>query len=189
MPFPAGFLPMRIRTLVACLALLMSAGTGCNTPSTHSTLAMFFDGVPPPPPPGPTREELAAAAAAADGARPRKSGYREHGPYGAKLCTSCHQSTASNTYVVPREQLCAHCHDFKLDKEFLHGPIASGGCTECHDPHSSQYPHLLVAAPEGFCLRCHEQEEVAGNPVHEDVGDDCLECHDPHQSDSEYLLR
>lgn len=174
--------------VAACAAvLLLSAGPGCNATTRYKALSFLFDGVPPPPPPPPAPGEEPAATAAV--AKPSQKFYREHGPYGAKLCTACHDSASSNSFIVPRDQLCAHCHELKLDKKYLHGPVGTGKCVACHDPHSSQYRYLLVAAPGAICLRCHEAQAVAENPIHEGVGDTCLECHEAHQSDDENFLK
>jgi len=37
-------------------------------------------------------------------------------------------------------KLCLECHDAfkeKLKNPFVHTPVKTGECTECHDPHSS----------------------------------------------------
>ncbi len=178
---------MNIRTLAACVALLVLTAPACNPPARHAALSLLFDGVPPPPP------VAAPAAQPLDGPEsgktPSKTHYTEHGPYAARACTACHKSASSNSFVVPREKLCFQCHDFKLDKKYIHGPLASGGCLACHDPHSSQHKYLLVAESDNFCFRCHERSAVERNPVHEGVDGQCTECHNPHMSDNEYLLR
>lgn len=181
---------MRMRPSAACAALALGLLAACSPPSRHAALEFFFDGVPPyvEPPPEPPAGSTAATALVPlrDPSRRR---FREHGPYGARLCTSCHEKAASNTYVVPKEKLCAQCHELDLDREYLHGPVASGGCTECHDPHSSNHRYLLVAEPKTFCFRCHEKDEVAALAVHEEPLDPCTSCHDPHASDDPMLMR
>jgi len=175
---------MSSRTLATwATAALLLAGTACNTPTRHAALTFFFDGVPPletPPPPG--------QAVAEAGAGPERF-FREHGPYGAKLCSSCHESTASNSFVAPRDQLCVHCHSFEPKKKFEHDPSASGDCMSCHDPHSSAYRYLLVASPNAVCAECHEKETLPEDESHTNSAKACVGCHDPHQSDKEYLLR
>jgi predicted CXXCH cytochrome family protein len=94
-----------------------------------------------------------------------------------------------NTFVVPREQLCFQCHDLKLDKKYIHGPLASGGCTACHDPHSSKYRYFLLSESDSFCLRCHDRQAIDRIGAHAGVGDECMSCHDAHMSDKKYLLR
>lgn len=98
---------------------------------------------------------------------------------------------------VPSDRLCGGCHN-DLDAENLaqthrvvHGPLAVGDCTFCHDPHRSPHPHLLKQADPGqLCVSCHDQEtaekrcsdpEAATRP--------CLDCHDPHAAQRRGLLR
>lgn len=159
---------------------------GCGSATRHRMLTTFFDGVPPPRQ-GPV---VAAPAinAATVGPRPRV-GASAHGPYAAKLCGACHSASASNTFVVPRDQLCFQCHAIAMDKKHVHGPLASGGCLVCHDPHSSRFRYLLVSESDSFCLDCHDRVTVARIPGHESGTQQCTECHDPHMSDKDYLLR
>lgn len=177
---------MGIRSFAACVAAVLLVAPACNPTTRYHALSLIFDGVPPPAPETPLANQVASTTEGSSTAAVR---FREHGPYGAKLCPACHESTSANTFVVPKEQLCAHCHEFKIDKKFVHGPIVSSGCTSCHDPHSSVYPKLLVAAPETFCYRCHDKEEIAASPAHKETTKGCTDCHDPHQSDNDHLLR
>ena len=131
---------------------------------------------------------MAGTAAAAAAARGETGS--EHGPYAAHLCSACHESTASNALVLPRDQLCTRCHDvMRVTKRFVHGPLASGGCLVCHDPHRSNYGHLLVSESSGFCLRCHDRRAVGQVPAHAGVDAECTTCHDAHMSDARFLLR
>lgn len=172
---------MPSRFLAACAAAVLVVAAGsCSPGERHKALTLFFDGVPPleePPAPG---EAVAVAAA------PAERFFREHGPYGAKLCHTCHESTASNTYVVPRDELCAQCHTFE-PKRFQHDPLDD--CLGCHDPHSSAYRYLLVAAPNQVCTDCHDPATLPEDSSHTDASKLCTDCHDPHQSDREDLLR
>lgn len=113
----------------------------------------------------------------------------------AKSCSNCHSSHFSNSKgLLPSDQkkLCLECHStdglkssfvFKNisgvmlknmktvlegDKN-LHGPLANGTCTGCHNPHGSNtirllngnYPPAFYASyTEGsydLCLSCHEK--------------------------------
>jgi predicted CXXCH cytochrome family protein len=169
----------------AVLALLCSSLLlGCEGKTRYQVLSFFFDGVPLPEAPkiepieDPQKKSVQMASV-----------YIEHGPYGAKQCGACHQS-GSNNLVLPIKELCFKCHALDLRKKNLHGPLASGGCKICHNPHGSRYPFLLVAEPKEFCLYCHDREDIARNPVHAGMnGAQCTECHDAHGSDNEYLLR
>ncbi len=174
---------MRSRALKGCaIAVLLAAGSACHSQSRHEVLTLFFDGVPPPEP---TVEQKAAALAQAPPARH----FSEHGPYGAKLCDSCHQSAASNTFVAPPDKLCVQCHEPGPQKKLQHDPFASGDCLSCHDPHSSPWRSLLVARPNDVCAECHETEMLPEDASHRDAAKVCIDCHDAHQSDKEALLR
>ncbi len=167
----------------ACISIATLVSVGCDPASRYEVLSLFFDGVPPPKIAADTTGQQPVTA------EPRRVGFLEHGPYAARLCTACHESAATNTFVVPRDQLCFKCHEIKTDKKYIHGPLASGGCTACHDPHSSKYRYLLVAESDSFCLRCHDSRDVERVPAHAGVGETCTSCHDAHMSDKKFLLR
>jgi predicted CXXCH cytochrome family protein len=178
---------MKVWTAVVGISVAAVLGTSCDATSRYRALSFFFDGVPPPKVAG--ENEGQESAVSATGVPARKVGFREHGPYAAKLCSACHESAATNTFVVPREQLCFRCHDFTLDKKYIHGPLASGGCTACHDPHSSKYRYFLLSESDSFCLRCHDRQAVDRVAAHAGVENECTSCHDAHMSDKKYLLR
>lgn len=177
---------MTPRSAATWAVLAAVLAVGCEATTSYRVLSVFFDGVPTPAPAG---VEVAVSDRAPGSLKPRYPAFSEHGPYAAKLCTACHASPTSNTFVVPREELCQHCHDLQLDKKYIHGPIASGGCVSCHDPHSSKYRYMLVADAGTFCLHCHQREDIERVPAHVGASDQCTSCHDPHQSDRKYLLR
>lgn len=164
---------------IACLlAVLVSA---CS----HRTLTLFFDGVPPPRAP---LQEARQVPSGRESPAPGAKG-TEHGPYAAKLCGACHASQATNSLLAPASELCGRCHTLALDKKYVHGPLASGGCLVCHDPHASRYPHLLVSESGEFCVRCHDRRDLDGVGAHAAVEAQCTDCHEAHMSDKLYLLR
>ena len=173
-----------MRTTSAMLAML--ALIGCSAATRHKTLTRFFDGVPPldaSTAPGPklTATTIGTPSAPVPG--------EQHGPYAARLCNACHAPGAANALLAPRDELCLRCHTLDVDKAYVHGPLASGGCLVCHDPHSSRYDHLLVADPATFCTKCHDRELVATIEGHADLAANCTACHDAHGSDAKYLLK
>ena len=178
---------MTARTVAPCACLLAVLSLGCSAASRHKGLTTFFDGVPPP------KTAPAAGAAPAQGAAgavpSRRIVTTEHGPYAAKLCSACHQSGASNALVAPKDELCTRCHVVNLDRTYVHGPLASGGCLMCHDPHSAGNRFLLVSDSDGLCLRCHDAEAVRRIVGHADLKESCTSCHDAHGSDTRYLLK
>lgn len=159
---------------------------GCSAATRHKTLTRLFDGVPPldaPTAPGPkmTATTIGTPSVPVPGA--------QHGPYAARLCNACHAAGAGNALVAPREELCLRCHTLDVDKAYVHGPLASGGCLVCHDPHGSRYDHLLVSDSGTFCLKCHDRNTVASIEGHADLKAGCTTCHDAHGSDAKYLLK
>ena len=90
-------------------------------------------------------------------------------------------------------KLCLECHDAfkeKLKNPFVHTPVKSGECTECHNPHSSSHGKLLDEDPNKICNKCHEGI-VPKNPKsgHKVVMDgNCVKCHDPHASNNKFVL-
>lgn len=157
---------------------------GCDPAERYRVLSFVFDGVPPPAAPEAPKEE-------GPGGPSRRAGVRfgDHGPFAAKYCQGCHESTANNALLLPREQLCFKCHDLKMDKRYVHGPLASGGCTACHNPHGSTFRYLLVSESDDFCLQCHERAAVLAGAAHAGVEEPCTTCHDAHMSDKQYLLK
>ncbi len=90
-------------------------------------------------------------------------------------------------------KLCLECHDTfkeKLKSPFVHTPVKSGECSECHNPHTSSHGKLLDADPNKICSKCHEGI-VPKNPksVHKVVMEgNCVKCHDPHASRNKFVL-
>jgi predicted CXXCH cytochrome family protein len=178
---------MKARGAASWTCVLALLTSGCNTASRHKTLTTFFDGVPPPHAAEPTKPQQSSATTI--GAPSRQDLGSEHGPYAAKLCNACHVAGATNALVAPNDELCVQCHTIALDKKFLHGPLTSGGCLACHDPHSSRYPSLLVSDSGTFCLGCHDRDTVANIEGHGNLNGSCTTCHDAHGSDTKYLLK
>ena len=197
-PRTAGARFALLALAAAALGTTAALSAGCSAAKHHRVLSLFFDGVPAP-----------QAAVASDTPQVQANIGRqlvrvgEHGPYAAKLCDSCHDSQATNALVVPAEQLCFRCHQLGAAKAYVHGPLASGGCLVCHDPHRSANRYLLVSASDTFCLQCHDRgslsrlgaasaggvETTAGVDGHAGDAANCTECHEAHMSDRRYLLR
>jgi predicted CXXCH cytochrome family protein len=163
---------------------------GCEARTRYKVFGPFFDGVPNPDETAPSadRNKSIGARAAVDANETKKKQYVEHGPYAAKLCEGCHQR-GTNKLLMPIESLCLYCHAVTSGKKRIHGPIASGGCKICHDPHSSSNRFLLVSDSKEFCLYCHDKNEIATREVHQGMSTECITCHDAHGSDNEFLLK
>lgn len=90
-------------------------------------------------------------------------------------------------------KLCLSCHENfkeKLKNEFIHTPVKSGECSECHDPHTSSHGKLLSEDTNKVCFKCHEGI-APKNPKssHKVVMEgNCVKCHDPHASNNKFVL-
>jgi predicted CXXCH cytochrome family protein len=177
---------MRARAAVAGACALAAWSLACSGATRHKVLTFFFDGVPPPRA-AETVAGVSSGASAAAGS-PHEAP-RDHGPYAARMCGACHEAQATNALVAPRDQICFRCHEIALDRKYVHGPIASGGCLVCHDPHGSGNRALLVSASDRFCFHCHDRDLVHRIDGHEGLEEGCTDCHDAHASDERSLLR
>lgn len=101
-------------------------------------------------------------------------------------CVSCHSAHHSKEKrLLPFDEMatCLHCHDkdnmgnpplrnIKKElagKKYLHGPVGTGECKACHDPHGSDdfrmlrgsYPADIYAPYKegiyGACFGCHDK--------------------------------
>ncbi len=163
--------------LLLCLWVVLAVG--CS----YKHLSFFFDGVPNP------EKKIQALPGTQAIAPTTRVQYSEHGPYAAKQCNACHNREMTNNLIVPVEQLCANCHELQLTKKYIHGPLLSGGCLVCHDPHSSPYRYLLKSESDTFCFYCHDQIALPKDDAHSSVTAQCTSCHDAHMSNNKYLLK
>ncbi|MFZ5759966.1 MAG: cytochrome c3 family protein [Thermodesulfobacteriota bacterium] len=110
--------------------------------------------------------------------------------YVGQQCGNCHFahfSEHSTLLVRPGQELCFGCHgedsggrNIRQEiegKKVVHGPVAEGQCSACHQPHGSSHAKLLNGSfPESFyapfhpdqydfCFRCHDKELLTAQPV------------------------
>jgi predicted CXXCH cytochrome family protein len=171
---------------------------GCDPLTVHKVTSTIFDGVPTMPPPEQfcrdyhekklqeERDELMSKGESA-----AKAIASDHPPYAEKKCDSCHDKAKESGLIVPKDQLCFVCHPNIIKKAMVHGPASVGGCLECHDPHTSQFPSLLKVEKRTLCASCHKEKRMAEG-MHNKVtakGMLCTDCHDPHSGDAQYFLR
>jgi predicted CXXCH cytochrome family protein len=112
-------------------------------------------------------------------------------------CLGCHDphgGTDTKFLKAPTvDALCRDCHADSIGNgQHVHGPVAMGACSVCHEPHASNHEGLLVAPAAEMCTNCHAATETqisSQRVVHAPARDNCQTCHDPHASDFPMMLR
>lgn len=178
--------PWAAPRMVGLLALLIGCVACASRETRYHVLALFFDGVPPPYQVVATLGTVDEVIVEVEVRQPSK-----HPPFEQKRCELCHNREMSNTLIVEKHELCGICHTSDMfDGAFRHGPAASSQCYACHDPHESDFPHLLFDLGSAVCDKCHTEETFQGMDLHRsEQGEECLNCHRPHVADKPYLLR
>jgi DmsE family decaheme c-type cytochrome len=112
-------------------------------------------------------------------------------------CSSCHVSHSAHDKVRDKQtqpEVCFTCHkDQRAQiKKFSHHPIGEGkvGCSDCHNPHGSAGPKMLVKnTVTETCYTCHAEKRGPFLWEHQPVTEDCTNCHTPHGSNITPLLK
>ena len=185
------------RIVKLCVVFSLVALAGCNPLTVHKVATTVLDGVPSLPSPEQYCEEYhenklkeTELIKSKNSAGTVVTG-SVHPPYGAKQCDRCHDKNKEGGLILPRDQLCFHCHPKIISKPFVHGPAAVGGCLQCHDPHSSSFPSLLKVDNHVLCASCHKEKRMA-EAMHDKVVAKnmlCTDCHSPHAGDVQFFLR
>jgi predicted CXXCH cytochrome family protein len=141
-----------------------------------------------------------------------QSGVHMHGAL-EQGCTRCHSPHASDHKFQLHKaapELCMQCHQDKFSQmigtsKVVHGAVTQeGGCSVCHEPHSSKLPSLQRNTQPKICLDCHNKplktpegvtltnmaELLAKNPDHHGPIREglCTACHNPHAGDHFRML-
>ena len=112
-------------------------------------------------------------------------------------CTSCHQVHVQHDRVRDRltqSDVCFMCHKeqrAQVNRMSRH-PITEGkvGCSDCHNPHGTAGPKLLVRdSVVDTCYTCHMEKRGPFIFNHQPVTEDCSICHNPHGSSVANLLK
>jgi DmsE family decaheme c-type cytochrome len=113
------------------------------------------------------------------------------------VCTSCHEIHTHGDRVlnkVSQPEVCFTCHTAQhaqFHRQSTH-PVVAGemGCSDCHNPHGSVGPHLMVKnSVNETCYTCHADRRGPFLWEHTPVTEDCTNCHTPHGSNNGPLLK
>ena len=118
-----------------------------------------------------------------------------HEPF--KNCIPCHgnqpekNSLSEPQLIEPVPKLCYSCHkDLTAKGEWPHGPVATGECLLCHEPHKADNKSLLKKPIPELCYQCHEIDTLSLVANHTDESyARCNDCHEDHTSLSRKLLK
>jgi len=112
-------------------------------------------------------------------------------------CSACHNVHVKSDPVLTKAtqpEVCFACH--KTERAQTHRisthPIDAGkmACTDCHNPHGSTGPKLLVkGSVNETCTTCHAEKRGPFLWEHGPVVDDCTNCHTPHGAANAPLLK
>jgi len=97
---------------------------------------------------------------------------------------------ASQSAKAAEKESCvtSKCHSGMGKEKYVHGPVATGECTFCHQPTAS-HKFKPIKNVSKLCNDCHDKTfnaKVVHPPVKEG---ECSACHDPHQSSYRFQLR
>ncbi len=168
--------------LAMCFILFLGISS-CSKETKYNTLTIFFDGVPKP-----DGDQLSKADSTNNSNKVIATKKAPidltvyHPPYLDNGCSNCHDQTKGSKLNDPQPNLCYTCHEsFSTKYAVLHGPLESGYCTECHNPHSSEFKYLLLSDKQKLCFKCHSKSDVMKNDVHSSIDETvCWDCHNPH---------
>ncbi len=185
---------------------------GCEKHTRYRVLTFFFTGVPPID--GTAADDSAAKVVAkAKRKRPVPQIFL-HGPKAAGECFQCHDTASTQSFrnvrkggmpkfsdikpgrlIMPIKELCVNCHTSKsadlryFENLWVHGPIAEGYCTSCHDYHQTKYRYMLLKEnSRDLCTQCHAEGFILQTEEHKS-DEECISCHNPHLGANRLLLR
>lgn len=115
-------------------------------------------------------------------------------------CVGCHgPHVGFGTGIQKKDgvETCLNCHDGPEFTGSVKHAAAFEDCETCHQPHSSDYAHLLDT-PDimELCMTCHDDaQETHYHPMGGETIDPrtqqplvCTGCHSPHSSNNEMIL-
>lgn len=118
-------------------------------------------------------------------------------------CVDCHNIHATEQKVLNKAtqaDVCYTCHKeqrAQTRRISTHPLVITGAsttakmsCSDCHNPHGSTGPTLLIKnTVNETCYTCHAEKRGPFLWEHAPVADSCVNCHTPHGSNNAPLLR
>ncbi|AKU13966.1 decaheme c-type cytochrome, DmsE family [Azoarcus sp. CIB] len=112
-------------------------------------------------------------------------------------CSSCHDTHAADDKVRDKRtqaEVCFACHKEQRAQvnRPSHHPIPEGkmSCSDCHNPHGTTGPKLLVKdSTNATCYTCHAEKRGPFVHNHAPVTEDCANCHNPHGTVADAMLK
>ena len=185
----------RIFFIVAFIAIqAFSLNWGCSAKKDYRTLSFFFDDVD-------TTSETNSTALTNNMTQKSSKGNEDssivktkvykHKVYNRKDCKKCHQFTSKGKLAKEEPELCYQCHDDYTEKyPKIHGPVAAGFCSTCHEHHKSKYKYLLKMPIREICQHCHVAGDIEKNPAHLNTSAiACVDCHNSHGGETINMLK
>ena len=119
------------------------------------------------------------------------------------VCVDCHNIHVPDQKVLSKAtqaEVCFTCHKAQraqIRRVSTHplavtglGTTAKMACSDCHNPHGSTGPTLLVKnTVNETCYTCHAEKRGPFLWEHSPVVDSCVNCHTPHGSANAPLLK
>jgi predicted CXXCH cytochrome family protein len=181
--------------VIILFSLILTTVFSCEEEERYKTLTFFFDGVPH------LEDEDVNDVNSPDQGEQLMS--KDTGPVWIvhepwKECSYCHDMTKKPRWATPEFvkeplQLCYDCHpnsNYSGSVDYVHGPVAVGDCTRCHNPHRSMQKVLLKLPVPDVCHQCHEKADIESIADHStELLYECLKCHVGHSSSERGLLR
>lgn len=88
---------------------------------------------------------------------------------GRMSCVQCHDPHGGDVFkpagglaMARLNESCAQCHREQTRPFVFEHEALREGCTVCHNPHGSVNRKLLIEADPNLCLKCHAQNQGAG---------------------------
>ncbi len=98
----------------------------------------------------------------------------------------------SSKVSIQAGQSCvtSECHATLGKDKFVHGPVASGDCTFCHEQDKKdQHVFQPIKNVEALCYACHDKSNTGFSGHKPAFKGKCIDCHDPHQSAKQFQFK